>query len=395
MKKILLILLLCTLIITKNCKAHAEPQVPQYRIEIDIPSRALFLIENDTVLKKYPVAVGKPDSQTPIGNYKIVNKIINPYYSKQNIVGGSSANPLGSRWIGFKPFYGIHGNNNPKSIGTFISAGCVRMYDKDIKELYGKVKLGDPVAIKYELIKIEKDIDGLNPVIIVYPDYYSKMPNLQEKVDEKLIELNLIEKIEINKMKELKKLIRKEIVVFSEQWAYFINDNYVTNDILLIEDNMYVNVDKVCKFLNIDITNDENEDYIRVFNSYIPIVKENNNRYIPINSLEVNLGGDHKKNQSQQTIKYNLNYLLFNNKFVKGEILDIEGETLISLDALTHLLSIEGEVLNNKPNILTDGLETVSTILNDKHYISLMDLSVEIGFKFSIYTKDKYIEIFY
>lgn len=65
--------------------------------------------------------------------------------------GGDPRNPLGPRWldlsIGGGGTYGIHGNSNPASIGTYASSGCIRMYDKDIIWLYDRVPLGTPVTI--------------------------------------------------------------------------------------------------------------------------------------------------------------------------------------------------------------------------------------------------------
>lgn len=79
---------------------------------------------------------GKPSTPTPLGNFKIVNKVINP--------GG----PFGVRWMGLSiPGYGIHGTNNPPSIGTRASNGCIRMYNKDVIEVFNKVPIGTPVQI--------------------------------------------------------------------------------------------------------------------------------------------------------------------------------------------------------------------------------------------------------
>lgn len=107
-----------------------------YRIVINTRNLTLTLYSGNNVVKTYPVAVGKPSTPTPLGNFTIVNKIVNP--------GG----PFGVRWMGLnKPGYGIHGTNNPASIGTRASHGCIRMYNKDVIEVYNKVPIGTPVQI--------------------------------------------------------------------------------------------------------------------------------------------------------------------------------------------------------------------------------------------------------
>lgn len=109
-----------------------------YSITIDVNNHTLNLIHNGIINKVYPVAVGKSSTPTPKGTFKIVNKAMNP--------GG----PFGARWLGLNaPYgdYGIHGTNNPSSIGKNISNGCIRMYNKDVIELYNLVQLGTTVKI--------------------------------------------------------------------------------------------------------------------------------------------------------------------------------------------------------------------------------------------------------
>ena len=109
-----------------------------YSISVDINKRLLTLYLNGKIHKTYPVAVGKPSTPTPKGSFKIKNKALNP--------GG----PFGARWMGLTATggsYGIHGTNNPNSIGHAASAGCVRMYNHDVIELYNTVPIGTIVTI--------------------------------------------------------------------------------------------------------------------------------------------------------------------------------------------------------------------------------------------------------
>lgn len=100
-----------------------------------------------------PVATGRTWKLTPVGHWKVVQKIKNRPYYKGKIPGGDPRNPLGNRWLGLNAagtngsVYGIHGNNNPSSIGKYASSGCVRMYDADVEKLYDQVKIGTPVKI--------------------------------------------------------------------------------------------------------------------------------------------------------------------------------------------------------------------------------------------------------
>jgi lipoprotein-anchoring transpeptidase ErfK/SrfK len=96
----------------------------------------MSLYKDGKYVKYYPIAIGKPATPTPKGNFKIINKAINP--------GG----PFGARWLGLnKKGYGIHGTNNPSSIGKSISNGCIRTYNNNIIELANLVPIGTPVTI--------------------------------------------------------------------------------------------------------------------------------------------------------------------------------------------------------------------------------------------------------
>lgn len=111
---------------------------PSYSIVVNISNYKLTLSINGQIYKVYPVAVGKPSTPTPRGAFKIINKAIQP--------GGA----FGIRWLGInapKGGYGIHGTNNPSSIGKSVSNGCIRMYNNDVLELSNLVPIETPVKI--------------------------------------------------------------------------------------------------------------------------------------------------------------------------------------------------------------------------------------------------------
>lgn len=126
------------------------------RIVIDKSENRLRLYEGNRLLKSYPVATGMNPAQTPEGTFSIVVKIVNPSWTNprtgETIPGGVPRNPLGSRWLGLSigggGQYGIHGTNQPGSIGGHVSLGCVRMHNKDVEELFRLLPIGTPVVIQ-------------------------------------------------------------------------------------------------------------------------------------------------------------------------------------------------------------------------------------------------------
>lgn len=127
-------------------KIHTAP----FSIKVDKSKNTLVLYSQDVPVKKYLVATGKKNS-TPVGEFKITDKLVNPTWFKTGAVfpPGSPKNALGTRWMGFdKPAYGIHGTIEPESIGTQASEGCIRMRNEEVEELYGLVPVGTKVTIQ-------------------------------------------------------------------------------------------------------------------------------------------------------------------------------------------------------------------------------------------------------
>ena len=133
-----------------------DKQQPARRIVVSIPDRKLAVMEAGRVLRVFPTAVGAPVSPSPAGAYKIVVRIPDPtYYGKGRIVPPGKSNPLGTRWLGLSvKGYGIHGTNQPASIGHNASHGCIRLRNRDVEQLFDMVSVGDSVDL-YEEATVE------------------------------------------------------------------------------------------------------------------------------------------------------------------------------------------------------------------------------------------------
>jgi len=138
--------------------ATPSPKAPEFAkatvhwVLVSIPDRKLALLENGVVVRIYRVAVGKTSTPSPVGEFKIVNRVTNPkYYHKGQVIAAGKGNPVGSRWMGLSAKgYGIHGTNQPNSIGKAASTGCIRVGKKDLEELFALLDVGDTVQIRAE-----------------------------------------------------------------------------------------------------------------------------------------------------------------------------------------------------------------------------------------------------
>jgi len=119
------------------------------RIVVSIPDRKLAVVEAGRVVKIFSTAVGAPDSPSPTGTYKIVQRLSDPtWYTKGKIVPPGKFNPLGTRWLGLSlKGYGIHGTSSPTSIGHNVSHGCIRLRNHDVEKLFEMVAVGDQVEL--------------------------------------------------------------------------------------------------------------------------------------------------------------------------------------------------------------------------------------------------------
>jgi len=121
----------------------------KYGILVDKSQNILMLKSDNEILKTYKVSTGENNS-TPTGTYSIKNKLVNPTWYKPGAVvpPESPENILGSRWMGLTiDDYGIHGTTDESTIGRQVTAGCIRMRNKDVEELYSIIPVGTKITI--------------------------------------------------------------------------------------------------------------------------------------------------------------------------------------------------------------------------------------------------------
>jgi len=122
---------------------------PVRQIIVSIPDRKLVLLEDGKIKRVYDIAVGKTATPSPTGTFHIACRVKDPtWYGPGVVVPPGRANPLGTRWMGLGyQGYGIHGTNNPRSIGKAASHGCIRMRTLDAEDLFTQIEVGDEVQL--------------------------------------------------------------------------------------------------------------------------------------------------------------------------------------------------------------------------------------------------------
>jgi lipoprotein-anchoring transpeptidase ErfK/SrfK len=131
------------------------PEEHSIRLVLRLGERQVYVYQGKEAIATYPVAIGRPDTPTPTGEFKIFETLEDP--SWRNPRTGEVESPgadgsLGTRWIGFAHMpngvIGFHGTPNRASIGRAASHGCVRMRNEDVVALFEQVAVGTVVTVE-------------------------------------------------------------------------------------------------------------------------------------------------------------------------------------------------------------------------------------------------------
>jgi L,D-transpeptidase-like protein len=128
-------------------------------IVVQTEERRLYYILGDGKALRYIVGVGR-SGKAWYGTTSIASKHIRPAWTPPAdmrgsrgafvIESGAPNNPMGEAALVLVDHeLAIHGTNNPGSIGGFVSAGCIRMHNADILDLYNRVKVGTRVVMAH------------------------------------------------------------------------------------------------------------------------------------------------------------------------------------------------------------------------------------------------------
>jgi len=121
----------------------------KFSIRVSKKDNTLVVMMNDKFFKRYAVGTGEY-GKTPVGDFMIRDRVPQPTWWKdgKSIPFGDTNNVLGTHWLALDvPGYGIHGTWQPETIGKQASAGCIRLVNAEIEELFTLVPVGTPVTI--------------------------------------------------------------------------------------------------------------------------------------------------------------------------------------------------------------------------------------------------------
>ena len=336
----------------------AKGELVSPSITVNLPSRTIELFAGNTLVKEYPVAIGKPETPTPLGNYTIVDKEVNPAWyppdQKGKIVPSGPENPLGYRWLGIWNNYGIHGTNAPWSIGAVISNGCIRMYEEDVEELFDKVGYGTPVRITYDRIKIRTNAKE-QILLAVYPDVYGYGSVTVQDIRNKLTVHPWNELIADDFLRKAVTQADGKQVVIAGQFKITVNGNLINEPGIVVQNIQYVPVQPLAGVLKQKINWDDKTKTVQCGPNRIPGVRSGNMVYAAAENVSDLFGGEVNWQADKNKLAYRTTVVFVNNNPVNIEIKQVQG--ILALSALDLAAATGRKVIWNQEDrvlILTD-----------------------------------------
>lgn len=171
---------------------HVLPDAPRRGLVVNIPEMQLYDYTAGPDPEVFAIAIGDEMDPSLLGEFRIGNKRERPAWhvpasiraekpELPPVVPAGPDNPLGDHWMTIgATSYGIHGTNNPWSIGREATHGCIRLYNDEIARLYDHTPSRTPVRLLYETVKIGRR--GSILYLEAHPDVYGREPQGPERV---------------------------------------------------------------------------------------------------------------------------------------------------------------------------------------------------------------------
>lgn len=374
--KVALWSILWFLVVILVAPGQATGQEDTSRIVVNLPSRTLELYKENTIIKEYPITIGKPSTPTPVGDFSIIEKDINPCWyppGKDYIVPSGPDNPLGYRWMGIGSMYGIHGTNTPWSIGYAVSNGCVRMQEESVEELFELVGCDTPVTIEYERIKVRVDGHG-KASIGIYPDVYGRQRVTLASVKAVLAEAGMDGLADDSLLQSLIDEVPDRQVTFAQLHNLKINGVPRAERIVSWEGKKHVPVMALGDSLQASIKWDESSQTISRQNHIAPAIKRGNTVYVSVESLPALFGGKEVWNENENCLELLLPVAKYDGQLLTGDIQRVGDE--LSLSALAVARSI-GERVKWQPasgQLVVHGKPAPVVIVGEEPFISVKNI---------------------
>jgi len=188
------------------------PTAPRKGLVINVPEMRMYDFTRGGDPETYAIAIGDDMDPSLIGEFRVGAKRRNPAWTvpaairKEKpelpaVVPPGDDNPLGDHWMTIgNTSYGIHGTNNPWSIGRMATHGCIRLYDDQLAGLYARVPSGTPIRLLYQTVKLGARGDGI--YVEAHPDLYGREPDRTQRALASAYEMGVGHLVDMRRLRE-------------------------------------------------------------------------------------------------------------------------------------------------------------------------------------------------
>jgi len=391
---ILLVLLLFPL--STSAFAELDPDLANPNIIINLPSRTLELYSSNSLIKVYPIAIGKPSTPSPLGNYQIIDKEIDPWWfpprTGQAIPSGPD-NPLGYRWMGFASMYGIHGTNAPWAIGLAVSNGCIRMHEENAEELFEVVSYGTPVRITYDRVKIRRAENG-EVSIGIYPDIYEWQELSLNEVRNKLNSYGVGDFLSDNELIEIINEEADRQIVFAKFHNIKVNGKMLEDNAVTYKDTLYVPVRTVAAALGANIVWDEQNGLVHGDKRSVPGHLIGSQIFVTAENASILFGILQEWNSEANCVDIDVFTLLLNGRPVPSDVQMIDGILAVPIIPLSDVMR-QKVIHRADGEYWVQGKKVPASLIHDIPYIQITKIYDVFGAYVYLNSQSRSIELTY
>jgi len=371
-------LLLMVLLYCSGMAAAADSP----RIVINIAARTLSLFAGERLVKEYPIAVGRSSSPSPLGEFRVIEKIVDPWWYPTTPgmppVPSGPENPLGYRWIGFADTYGIHGTNAPWSIGTAASQGCIRMNETDVEELFPQVAVGTPVTIIYETINITKDDQG-NVYTSVHPDIYGHNTSTVARFRERLASIGAEDLLTDAEIEELLRRESEKPQSIGKLVDVRLNSSPLTAKGVVYKDVVYIPAAPIAQATGALLVLNDRGGTLEWQGKAVPLMRRPAGLYVRLWALQEMLGMQCAFDENTNIASIEFIRVFFNGKLLSIRTQVIEGNLALPLQALLEAAGLKTDTNAHKSSYMIGGRELPILMFEGIPYLPVNRIQEELN----------------
>jgi len=356
------------------------PKPPERGVLINIPAFYLGVFDQGQEIRRYAIGIGRAGAPTPTGDFIIASKVRDPVWyplDGRPPVPPGPGNPLGRYWLGLSlEHYGLHGTNDPTSIGHAVSLGCIRLINRDVEELAGLVEVGTPVRIVYEPAVVEREPVSGRVWLKIYKDLYGRQKYLKEALSPVLALLGFQGNLGEQEWETLER--RERPASFPLEAELNLNGHSVRPPGFVENGRLFVPLRPLAEAVGEKVVWDESRQVAQTAGCSFSGFLRNSRLYVPFEEYIKAFPADWHWDADRRRLELTVVTVGFKGGPLTRDAFLMDGRTMVNLDFLKRHLDLSGFLVEQDK--VTFGQHSFSTVRrNGLIYVPLRSLVEALG----------------